>query len=93
MRTDRDGVPLASVDAEDAAQRFAEDEVAKAPFDDDDLDAARAGFTQGGSPADARRYAGQLRAKAAAHCVYAERLDSHADAVYRMAAQKDGGSP
>lgn len=64
-------------------------EPASPPFDDDDLDAARAGFIQGGDPADARRYAGQLRNKAAQHRAYAERLDSHADAVYRFAA-KDG---
>jgi hypothetical protein len=67
-----------------------------APFDDDDLDAARLGFTQGGSPADTRRYAGQLRAKAAAHRAYAERLDATADAIYRWATREErdgGGTP
>jgi len=62
---------------------------ATAPFDDGELDAARLGFTQGGSPAAARRYAGQLRGKAAAHRAYAERLDANADAVYRWATREE----
>ena len=66
---------------------------AKAPtFDDEVLDAARAAFTHSGNPDDARRYAGQLRTKAAAHRSYADRLDGHADAIDRWA-NREGGTP